>query len=92
MKPLFAICMLTFSTITLADVTADDIRNAASARNSACTSGSDRDCSKAVQQEQAIGHQLNKEISEQMNRTPEENQRRNQIMQEEKWRDEYRNK
>ena len=93
MKLLFAICMLTFSTITLADVTASDIRNAVDAMKSACASNSNsRECSEAFQREQAVLNQSTRETGEAMNRAPGKNQRREQIRQEEKWRDEYHNK
>ena len=90
MKKIIAAGLLMFSTGVLADVTSKDIQNADRELARACGSGPSSDCSNASRQRQAVSQQLNKELGATLSRSPEENSRRNQVIQEEKWRDEYR--
>ncbi len=90
MKLIFALYLICFSTLSSAEVTAADVRAAGNARNQACTSGSSRDCSAAVNREQSVNNQLNQEIGASLNRGEYGDQRRVRIQEEERWREEAR--
>lgn len=90
MKKLIAVTMLLISSSALADVSARDIQNADRELARACNSGSNSACANAGRQRQAVSQQLNQELAATLTRTPDENRRRNQVIQEEKWREESR--
>ncbi len=88
MKILLAIYLICFSSLSLADVTAADVRGATNAMMQACGGGgsSSRECSAAVNREQAVNNQLNQEIGASING----GQRRVRVQEEERWREEVR--
>lgn len=87
MKIIFVICMLAFSTIAFAEVTAKEIQESANAMKNCRT---DRECSNAYQNNRAVSQQFDKQMLDAMNRTPEQNATRNRVRDEERYRDEYR--
>lgn len=91
MRLLYAICLLGFSTVALADVTAADVRASTSQMNQACgNSGSSSACGEAVRQNQNMSNQLNREIGASLNRDEYGDQRRVRVQEEERWREEAR--
>jgi hypothetical protein len=92
MKSLLAVCLLGFSTVALAEVTAADVREANNAMSRACSNGESRECGAAYGRQQAVSNQLHKEMAESLNRGEYGDQRRTRIQEEERWRQEVRNR
>lgn len=91
MKLLLAMCLLAFSTVAFAETTYEDVQRAQqNAYKVQAESSSRSERIKAYENYQAVEAAHNRSMAEQMNRTPDENRRRNQIIQEEKWRAEVR--
>lgn len=92
MKLLIATCLLCFSTVAFAQVTAADVREANDAMSRACSNGESRECGAAYARQRAVSNQLHQEMGDSMNRGEYGDQRRTRIQEEERWRQEVRNR
>lgn len=90
MRKILSTVLLLLSTTALADVSYKEIEQANRDLARACSSGSNSDCANAGRRKDEVSQRLNQGLAGALSRTPEESRRRNQVIQEEQWRDEYR--